>query len=139
MANYKEYEYHTSVYYEDTDCSGFVYHTSYIRFAERARFEMMQLISPELTRKLLESEFLFVVSELSINYFKPLKFQDKIKILTKIINYSRCSIKLQQDITSNYVLNAKINLKLVWINSKSGKPSRIPSDLISRFNLLKIV
>ena len=31
-----------SIYYEDTDSSGFVYHTSYLKFAERARTELVK-------------------------------------------------------------------------------------------------
>ena len=33
-----------SIYYEDTDSSGFVYHTSYLKFAERARTELVKKI-----------------------------------------------------------------------------------------------
>ena len=32
-----------SVYYEDTDLSGFVYHANYLRFMERARTEFFRL------------------------------------------------------------------------------------------------
>ena len=31
-----------SVYYEDTDSSGFVYHTNYIKYAERARSNFLE-------------------------------------------------------------------------------------------------
>ena len=31
------------VYYEDTDAGGIVYHAAYLKFAERARTEMMRL------------------------------------------------------------------------------------------------
>ncbi len=33
----------TRVYYEDTDAGGIVYHANYLRFAERARNEMLRL------------------------------------------------------------------------------------------------
>ena len=32
------------VYYEDTDAQGIVYHANYLRFAERARTEMLRLV-----------------------------------------------------------------------------------------------
>ena len=35
------------VYYEDTDAAGIVYHANYLRFAERARSEMMRLLGVE--------------------------------------------------------------------------------------------
>src|SRR5262249_33913815 len=35
------------VYYEDTDAAGIVYHANYLRFAERARTEMLRLLGFE--------------------------------------------------------------------------------------------
>src|SRR3546814_13639944 len=33
------------VYYEDTDAGGIVYHANYLRFAERARTEMLRTVA----------------------------------------------------------------------------------------------
>ena len=35
------------VYYEDTDSGGVVYHSNYLKFAERARTEMLRKINIE--------------------------------------------------------------------------------------------
>ena len=37
----REHVWPVRVYYEDTDASGVVYHAAYLRFAERARTEML--------------------------------------------------------------------------------------------------
>ena len=37
----KLYSTNFKVFYEDTDSSGFAYHTTYLRFAERARSEFL--------------------------------------------------------------------------------------------------
>ena len=38
------------VYYEDTDAAGVVYYANYLRFAERARTEMIRCLGVELAR-----------------------------------------------------------------------------------------
>ena len=59
-----------SIYYEDTDSSGFVYHTSYLKFAERARTELVKKFS-ELKELMEKNLFFFVVSELKIKFLEP--------------------------------------------------------------------
>lgn len=130
------FEYTTNIYYEDTDSSGFVYHASYLRFAERARSEMIKKISPMMIKSFVEGIFLFVVKDLSISYIKPCKLLDELLIKTKIVKITKCSLSLSQEIYNNFIICNKMNVKLVWINSVSGKPSKIPLDLISRFNKL---
>ena len=142
MKNIKKtsiFKYTTNVYYEDTDSSGFVYHASYLRFAERARSNMIKKISPVMMKNFVEGHFIFVVKDLSISYIKPCKLLDELLIKTKIENISKCSLSLLQEISKNLSICTRINVKLVWINIVSGKPSKIPLHLISRFNELKIV
>ena len=56
------------IYYEDTDSSGFVYHTSYLKFAERARTELVKKKFSELKELMEKNLFFFVVSELKISF-----------------------------------------------------------------------
>jgi acyl-CoA thioester hydrolase len=133
------FEYTTNVYYEDTDSSGFVYHASYLRFAERARSDMIKKIYPVMIKSFIEGKFLFVVKDLTVSYVKPCKLLDELLIKTKIVKITKCSLSLFQQISNNISICTKLNVKLVWINNISGKPSKIPLDLISRFNKLKIV
>jgi len=63
------------VYYEDTDCGGVVYHTSYIRFMERARSE--QVISLGFGQAAWSNmQIGFAVSALQIDYLQPAKLYD---------------------------------------------------------------
>ena len=54
----KKFKFNTNVYYEDTDAGGIVYHTSYLKFAERARTELLKKIYPELLETLKEADYL---------------------------------------------------------------------------------
>ena len=46
-----------SVYYEDTDLTGFVYHTNYLKYAERARSNLLREHFPELQQILNSNKF----------------------------------------------------------------------------------
>ena len=48
-----------SVYYEDTDSSGFVYHTNYIKYAERARSNLVREQFPDVQKLFNSNEFFF--------------------------------------------------------------------------------
>ena len=60
-----------SVYYEDTDLTGFVYHTNYLKYAERARSNLLREEFPELQEMLNFNKFFFVVNQLDVKFVKP--------------------------------------------------------------------
>ena len=128
-----------SVYYEDTDSTGYVYHSNYIKYAERARSNLVRDKFPELQKLFNSNEFFFVVSYLDTNFFKPARLSDNLKVETFLIENSFCSIKLKQQIFREFLLITDINIKLVWINGQTTKPTKIPENIIARFNSLEVV
>jgi len=128
-----------SVYYEDTDSTGYVYHSNYIKYAERARSNLVRDKFPELQKLFNSNEFFFVVSYLDTNFFKPARLSDNLKVETFLIENSFCSIKLKQQIFREFLLITDINVKLVWINGQTTKPTKIPENIIARFNSLEVV
>ena len=128
-----------SVYYEDTDSTGYVYHSNYIKYAERARSNLVRDKFPELQKLFNSNEFFFVVSYLDTNFFKPARLSDNLKVETFLIENSFCSIKLKQQIFREFLLITDINVKLVWINGQTAKPTKIPENIIARFNSLEVV
>jgi acyl-CoA thioester hydrolase len=128
-----------SVYYEDTDSTGYVYHSNYIKYAERARSNLVRDKFPELQKLFNSNEFFFVVSYLDTNFFKPARLSDNLKVETFLIENSFCSIKLKQQIFRELLLITDINVKLVWINGQTTKPAKIPENIIARFNSLEVV
>ena len=127
------------IYYENTDSSGFTYHTSYLSFAERARSNMLNEKFPELCLLLKQNSYFFVINTLQIDFFNPSYLFDNLKVLTYLKNSSRCSLSLIQEFEKENISISKICISLVWINGKTKRPSRIPSNIISRFNSMEIV
>ena len=133
------FRFNTSVYYEDTDSSGFVYHASYLKFAERARSEMMKDIFPNILKIMCSSNFFFVVKDLNVKYIKPLVLFDKVVIQTKLKKLNKASLELEQDIFKSKSNYCSIKVKLAWIDKVDGKPKRISSNLMASLNQIKIV
>ena len=128
-----------SIYYEDTDSSGFVYHTSYLKFAERARTELVKKKFSELKELMEKNLFFFVVSELKIKFLEPSFLNDELEIEKHFEKNTISSIELLQQIKKHKNVICKANVKLVWINGISKKPSRIPKNIIARFNSRQVV
>jgi len=127
------------VYYEDTDASGFVYHTTYLRFAERARSSLVKDEFPELMELMIKNSFFFVVREIKVKYLLPSFLNDKLFVETFFIENSLSSITLAQNILKKNKIICEIKVELVWLNKKFGKPSRIPKNILARFNSFQVV
>ena len=56
--------YPARVYYEDTDAAGIVYYANYMKFAERARTEMMRCLGTEYRSLMGDAGIAFAVREL---------------------------------------------------------------------------
>ena len=123
-----------SVFYEDTDSSGFTYHTSYLKFAERARSIMVKENFKEIFDKMLKNTFFFVVRQITIKFIKPSFLSDELLVKTYFLKSNKVSLDLKQIILKNGKPICEMLVKLVWIDGKLKKPCKIPKNLITRFN-----
>ena len=125
-----------NVYYEDTDAGGIAYHTSYLRFAERARTELFKIIAPEIISSLRKKNFLFVVKNLSINYIKPCFLFDNLVIESFIKKIKKASIIMDQIIYRQNKKVCTIQLILVSIDSKTKEIKKIEENLTNKLQHL---
>ena len=126
-------EFKIKIYYEDTDSGGVVYYANYLKFLERARTEMISSLGLS-NRKLLDDyKILIIVKSCKIEYKKPLVLEDIILVKSKIKSISKSSFVMEQLIEKNGILASEAEVVLVTVNS-SGKPVKIPDDLVKKFN-----
>lgn len=94
--------YHThfglSVYYEDTDAGGVVYHSNYLNFMERARSEWLNELGWSVNDCAQELGVIFVVKSVNVDFNSPAKLMDKLEVRTRIIQVGKVSLEMQQDI-----------------------------------------
>lgn len=113
------------VYYEDTDAAGIVYYANYLKFAERARTEMLRAHGIG-NRALHESEGLaFAVRRLAADYLAPARLDDLLEIHTRITRLGGASIEAEQDVVCEGREIARLTLTLACV-ARSGRPARLP-------------
>jgi acyl-CoA thioester hydrolase len=71
-----------SIYYEDTDFSGLVYHANYLRYCERAREHLLG--RDELVRMYRESRTGFVVYKAELSFKEGAVFGDELEVRTTV-------------------------------------------------------
>ena len=128
----KEFIHHVKVYYEDTDAEGVVYYANYLKFLERARTEAIFSLGLSNTKLLKEHETLIIVKSCHINYIKPAKFEDNLKIISKVKSITRTSFLMYQVFERDNEMISEAEVRLVTIN-KQGKPIQIPKVLEVKF------
>jgi acyl-CoA thioester hydrolase len=116
------------VYYEDTDAEGIVYHANYLKFAERARTEMLRLSGREQFRMMADEGIGFAVRQCLVDFFRPAHLDDVLEVRTTIREVAGASLRLQQDIHRNDDLVAGLKVRLAVMN-RQGRPVRLPQDI----------
>ena len=125
------------VYYEDTDAAGIVYYANYLRFAERARAELLRGISMghEKMKALYGIEF--VVKSCSLDYLHPAFLDDVLEVRTMRFQTKGASVTLSQDIWREDQKLVVMYVKIVARNQATGAAARIPVDVRAAFKKLK--
>src|SRR5712671_6087187 len=72
------------VYYEDTDAGGVVYYANYLKFAERARTEMLRHVGFEQEALRRTTGRVFAVRHCSADYLAPARLDDELVVETRL-------------------------------------------------------
>ncbi|MEK4034866.1 tol-pal system-associated acyl-CoA thioesterase [Methylocystis sp. IM3] len=126
------------VYWEDTDASGLVYHTSYIRFMERGRTELLRSIGLD-QRPLLEgaagAPIFFVVRAMEIDFRKPALMDDLLSVQTAPLELGAASLILDQRVLRGDETLVTATVKVVCV--EEGRAKRLPADVRAKFEALR--
>jgi acyl-CoA thioester hydrolase len=118
------------VRYAETDRMGYVYYGHYAAYFEVARVEMLRSIG--FTYKKLEDEGVMLpVLDFSIKYIRPAYYDDLLTIKTTISELPSARIRFQYETyNEKQELLNKAETTLVFVSTKTGKPTQPPSDLM---------
>ncbi len=123
----------TRVYYSDTDCSGIVYHTRYLDFAEHARTELLRELSAKFgvedsqSSMIALSNIAFVVKSISVDYQKPGQLDDEITVTTEIESEKRFSLTFLQTVLREGEVLAVLRVRVASIHTQTLKPVPLPA------------
>ncbi len=115
----------TKVYLEDVDAGGIVYHANHLKYAERARTELLAAGGVSHA-EMLKIGGGIVVAALTIRYLRPLRLEETLVVSTRIANIAAASADLEQQISVEGDCAAVLNVGLVCLGP-AGKPVRWPA------------
>ncbi|MDA0997718.1 MAG: tol-pal system-associated acyl-CoA thioesterase [Proteobacteria bacterium] len=123
------------VYFEDTDAGGIVYYANYLRFAERARSEMLRTAGIESSSLLADQGAALAVKNCSAEYHRPARLDDLLDIHTRVAEIGGATITLSQDVRRGDELLVSMMVRLACIGIETGAPRRLPEGLRHKFDI----
>lgn len=113
------------VYWEDTDAGGIVYYANYLRFAERARSELVRLAGVDQAALFADHGVAMAVRRCEIDYRAPARLDDLLAVVTCVERMGGASVAMRQEIFRDEALIVRVMVDLVSVN-RDLQPVRLP-------------
>jgi acyl-CoA thioester hydrolase len=142
------------VYYEDTDAGGIVYHANYLRYAERARTEMLRVLGVPHAEQVAETGVAFAVRRCTMDFLAPARLENTLLVRSRITGVTGATVLAEQTIyrpqsggivppdtatpdmvtpdTGEDQILVRLSLKLACINAQ-GRAVRVPTPVAQAF------
>ena len=116
------------VYFEDTDAGGIVYHANYLKFAERARTEMLREVGLDHPTLQRECGIAFTVRRCTLDCLTPGRLDDRLEVETEIIRRGGASLSFFQRILRGPDVVARVEIRVALVDARD-RPARMPAVL----------
>ena len=122
------------VYFEDTDAGGVVYHGNYLKFAERARTELLRAGGFDHTGLAKEHAVLIVLRDCTMEFIAPARLDDALEVRSRITTIGGASLTMRQEVfrpmpeAGGDKLLVRLDLRLACID-REFRPARLPPAL----------
>ena len=128
-----EHHYALTVYFEDTDAGGVVYHANYIRFLERARSDMLRAAGADHVGLHHEGGGSYVVAEVHIRYRQPARLGDDLLVISTVDQVRASSVLIHQRVMRGKQQLTDARVTAAFLDGE-GRPRRQPKDWVEKFN-----
>ena len=126
------FEWPVRIYYEDTDLGGVVYYANYLRYLERARSEWLRSLGVSQSRLLSDNRILFAVTDVSIRYRRPARFEDLLVVTSELTRLQRASMTFGQRIfreSADGEMLCEAEVRAACLDADSMQPRAMPKSL----------
>ncbi len=121
-----------TVYYEDTDTLGMVYHSNYLKYFERARVEWLNALDINLPKIAAAWRQAFVVHRVDIEYLKPAALGDRLHATVEALSVRSCFVELRQTVRRGAELLTQAEIRIVYVDLDKLKPVILPDAVRSQ-------
>ncbi|ANU07300.1 YbgC/FadM family acyl-CoA thioesterase [Paraurantiacibacter namhicola] len=123
------------VYFEDTDVMGIVYYANYLKWFERARWEMLRALGVDLLGSQERGDGAYAVTEANLKYRGSARLDDSIIIRSTADEIRAASVLVRQQAWRGDELLVEGALRVGFI-SPEGRPIRQPDEWRAAFSKL---
>jgi len=116
------------VYIEDTDAGGIVYYANYLKFAERARTEMLRAAGLSHAEMIEKDGLVLAVRRCEADFLKPARLDDLLDIASEVDEIAGASFSLRQAIRRGAEDLCLIFVTIACVNG-TNRPTRLPEAL----------
>lgn len=124
------HEFPVTVWYEDTDMGGIVYHANYFKYVERARSDWVRRLGIDQLKMLRESGRTFAVHEIAAKFIAPATLDDRLTVRTRLLSATPARAVLAQDVVADAdgrtLFSATVTIVVLQAD---GRPGRLPAEL----------
>lgn len=118
------------IHYHDTDLAGVAYHANYLKYFEEGRADYMRQRKAEIT-EFQKLGLQFAVRKAEVDYRYPARYNDIIKVVSKVTELRNASLVFSQQVFVGDTLAVSAKIVLVCINEKF-KPATMPKELADK-------
>jgi acyl-CoA thioester hydrolase len=113
------------VYFEDTDAGGVVYYANYLKFAERARTEMLRAGGFDHAGLADGHGVQIIVRRCAIDFLAPARLDDALEVRSRIVTMGGASFTIRQEIFRADAMLARAEVRLACVD-RTMRPARLP-------------
>jgi acyl-CoA thioester hydrolase len=125
------------VRFAETDGAGIVFHGNFFVYFEVARVEYVKRLGIDVRR--WGEDFQALLAEVSCRFKSPARFEDVLEISIGVSEIKDRSFRMEYQIHNQETggLVAEGHTVHVWLDPKTWKPMKLPSDLVQKIKELQ--
>lgn len=120
-----------TVYLEDTDAQGIVYHANYLKYCERARSQMLKENGYSLG-EMQQQGVLFVVFEMHLRFQQPARLHDELDVRSTAVRSSDYRLTFKQELLLHGAPKPLFVAEVTVVTiDRAGQLCPLPEDLLA--------
>lgn len=131
-----EHRFALTVYFEDTDTAGIVYHANYLRFFERARSDMLRAAGIDQRAFLDAGGGAYAVTEMDIKWRRSARLDDDLLVVSRVTGVRAASCVIHQRVMRGDEVLAEATVTAALV-SPQGRAVRQPAQWVETFKALE--
>ena len=107
-----------------------VYYANYLKFAERARTEMLRCCGIDQERLKRETGIVLVVRRATVDFIAPARLDDELVVRTRLVAHAGATLELAQEVGREARALVRLDNRIACLGA-GFRPTRLPPALVA--------